>query len=357
VIDATVTRWQRFGRDRLYVTTPDGAPLGWHDLVSGRTHYETADGAAVLDATVARWRESHGLPASAAAGAAPRVDVVPTQPGPADGRPSWSGPDDLAIRPVGQSLADRLTEIDEQIAAVRAPERYWRTELEELRAQDRLVRAQAPLTDLLRALVGRPRPARRELRDLMRTARREARRHADEAAPRVRELTAEAVSWQSGLDGELVVGQMLAELVRKDPRWHVLHSVPVGARGADIDHVLVGPGGVLTLNTKHHPRGRVFVAHDAVLVNGTRYAYVRNSRHEAQRAERILSAAVGHRVVVEGVVVVRAQDLTVRAQPADVHVVGSRRLVPWLRRRPDVLTPDEVETVFAAARRATTWRA
>lgn len=362
VIDATVTRWQRFGRDRLYVTAPDGASLGWHDLVTGATHYATAD-FEVLDSAVVRWRTRHGLVARGAL-----VDVVPSpavspEHQRAEARSERGAPprevplvEDLTVRPPGQSLADRLTALDEQVAAARAPARYWWAELDELRAQDRLVRAQAPLTDVLRTLVGRPRPERRELRDLMRDARREARRHEDAAAPRVRELAAEAVSWQRGLDGELVVGQMLADLVRRDPRWRVLHSVPVGSRGADIDHVLVGPGGVLTLNTKHHPGGRVFVANDAVLVNGTRYPYVRNARHEAQRAERLLSAAVGGRVFVEGLVVVRAQDLTVRAQPADVHVVGSRRLVRWLRARPEVLAPDEVDAVFAVARRASTWR-
>jgi len=46
-------------------------------------------------------------------------------------------------------------------------------------------------------------------------------------------------------------------LLRRSPRWRVLHSVPLrDARGAvrgDIDHVLIGPPGVVTINTKHHP--------------------------------------------------------------------------------------------------------
>ncbi|WP_222705355.1 nuclease-related domain-containing protein [Cellulomonas massiliensis] len=359
-----MTRWQRFGKDRLYVTAPDGSPLGWHDLATGATHYATAD-AALLDATVARWRAQHGhVGRSELVGVVPSPAASPegrrtasSADGPSTPRPEPAADEDLTLRPPGQSLADRLTELDAQAASAQAPARYWWAELDELRAQDRLVRAQSPLGDLLRGLVGRRRPERQELRDLMREAKQEARRHEAAAAPTVRELAAEAVSWQRGLDGELVVGQLLAEVVRRDPRWRVLHSVPVGSRGADIDHVLVGPGGVLTLKTKHHPSARVFVANDAVLVNGTRYPYVRNARHEAQRAERLLTAAVGRRVVVEGVVVVRAQDLTVRAQPADVHVLASRRLVRWLRARPEVLAADEVDAVFAAARRASTWRA
>ncbi|MCE0446144.1 NERD domain-containing protein [Streptomyces tricolor] len=35
--------------------------------------------------------------------------------------------------------------------------------------------------------------------------------------------------------------------------WHVLHGVPK-SNGGDIDHLLIGPGGVFSLNTKTHPR-------------------------------------------------------------------------------------------------------
>ena len=33
-------------------------------------------------------------------------------------------------------------------------------------------------------------------------------------------------------------------------KWHVIHSVP-SEKGADIDHVVIGPAGVFTLNTKN----------------------------------------------------------------------------------------------------------
>jgi hypothetical protein len=32
--------------------------------------------------------------------------------------------------------------------------------------------------------------------------------------------------------------------------WHVLHAVPIGTRGTDIDHVVIGPFGLVTVNTK-----------------------------------------------------------------------------------------------------------
>jgi hypothetical protein len=39
-------------------------------------------------------------------------------------------------------------------------------------------------------------------------------------------------------------------LPKLDEAWRVLHSVPVGSRDSDIDHVVIGPGGVYTINAK-----------------------------------------------------------------------------------------------------------
>jgi hypothetical protein len=104
------------------------------------------------------------------------------------------------------------------------------------------------------------------------------------------------------LSDAVLVGAQLAKLVAKDPRWRVLHSIPVGKDGADIDHLVVGPAGVFTLNTKHHPRARIWVAGDTLLVSGVHQLYIRNSRHGAARAGRLLSVACGFPVTATGVV-------------------------------------------------------
>jgi hypothetical protein len=163
-------------------------------------------------------------------------------------------------------------------------------------------------------------------------------------------------AWRIGADGEEMVAAQLTRLARKDPRWRFLHAVPVGEQGADIDHLVVGPGGVFTLNAKHHPGGTVWVGGNTFLVNGLRQPYLRNSRHEAARAGRLLSAACGFPVAAIGVVVpVGADDLTIKTPPADVYVVNRMALVRWLRDRVDVLDEATVGAVFEAARRSTTW--
>jgi nuclease-like protein len=164
-------------------------------------------------------------------------------------------------------------------------------------------------------------------------------------------------AWRLGDNGEVAVAK---ELERLNDRWRALHSVPVGNRGSDIDHVVIGPGGVFTVNSKNHPDARVWVRGDTVKINGNNQMHVRNSRHEAQRATQLLSEKVGFPVPVTGLVAVYgAATITIREQPRDgqVLVVGRREIATWLARRPPILDTRHLEAIYAAARRSTTWLA
>ncbi|PKQ18766.1 MAG: hypothetical protein CVT68_01765 [Actinobacteria bacterium HGW-Actinobacteria-8] len=160
-------------------------------------------------------------------------------------------------------------------------------------------------------------------------------------------------SWRKGAVGEERMGARLAPLL--DRGWRILHSVPVGSNGSDIDHVVIGPGGVFTLNTKNHAEGNVWVGSKRIMVNGQPVDHLRNSRHEARRASRILSARVGYTVEVWPVLAVMAARLTIKERPADVVVVGSRQVVQMLRRMSPVLTRAHIDAIYAVARRSDTW--
>lgn len=58
--------------------------------------------------------------------------------------------------------------------------------------------------------------------------------------------------WLRGAEGEEAVGEILESLTSDG--WHVIHDVSFG-RG-NIDHVVVGPGGVFSIETKSHA-GRI----------------------------------------------------------------------------------------------------
>ena len=168
-------------------------------------------------------------------------------------------------------------------------------------------------------------------------------------------LSADARPWYQGAVGEIAVGKLLAKL---GPEWVVLHAVPVGDRGADIDHVLIGPPGVFTLNTKNHTGQPVWVAGRTLMVGGHRQPHIPKAFHEATRVEKILSAATGTPVPVSSVLVlVGPRGVTIREEAAGVAVVTDRQLLRWLHRRPPVLTDEQLTRITAAATLSDTWGA
>ncbi|SOD86504.1 Nuclease-related domain-containing protein [Streptomyces sp. Ag109_G2-15] len=160
-------------------------------------------------------------------------------------------------------------------------------------------------------------------------------------------------SWRKGLAGERRVG---AELDRLRPQgWRVLHSVPL-PREVDLDHLLIGPGGVFSINTKHHPKKAVWVGDDAVKVNhGPAEPYARKSRAEAQRVQRVLERYCGFAVPVEPVLVfVGVIDLKVVATQLRVRVYRERE-VSALAPLAGVLSVAQVEEIYSIARHRQAW--
>jgi hypothetical protein len=166
-------------------------------------------------------------------------------------------------------------------------------------------------------------------------------------------LSADSWPWFRGALGEIAVGRVLGRL---GPEWTVLHAVPVGAGVSDIDHVLIGPAGVFTLNTKNHAGRDVWVGDRAILVGGHKQHYLTHARHEAARAGKRLSAAAGEPVSVTPVLVlIKPKQLTIKQRPADVKVVTDRELLRWLKRRRPVLAPERIARIAAAAVVPKTW--
>lgn len=165
----------------------------------------------------------------------------------------------------------------------------------------------------------------------------------------------DALSWFVGAVGEIQVGRILEKL---DPEWSVLHAVPVGDKDTDIDHVLIGPAGVFTVNTKHHPGAKVWVSPKVLMVAGQKQDHLRNARSEAKGASKRLLAALGVNVPVHPlVVIVGASDLTIRQRPDDVTVLTDVQLLRRLSRQKPVLDDATLAQVKQLASRARFWHA
>ena len=320
--------WARYGHDRLYVQAADGTRLGYWDNKTGQTVVEDVAHREAVETAAAAFR------------GAPVPVMVPAQTRPCD-EPAPAPPVVVVVTPappVVQAATSALAPAPPTPPAVGVT------------APAVEVEAEVPAWVDLR--LNRPGQGARE----------QAIAHR-QAAPvktlfaRVLGVHTDERAWRIGADGEEAVAARLAKL---GPEWKVLHAVPVGDRGSDIDHVVIGPAGVFTINAKHHPGASIWVGGNTFMVNGHRQPYVRNSRHEAQRAGKLLTAACGFPVTVTGLIAVMGaqKGYTVREQPpgGDVHVLTRREVDQRLRTRDTgVLSPEQVEAIHDAARRSTTW--
>jgi hypothetical protein len=164
-------------------------------------------------------------------------------------------------------------------------------------------------------------------------------------------LSDAARSWFYGTLGELEVARQLARL---DSSWTVLHAVPVGSGMSDIDHVLVGPRGVFTINTKNHSGKRIWATGTGFLVDGHRERYIPSSLHEASRASDLITKSTGLRVPVTPLIVV-VDPAAITGSWPDVRVLPSSGLLRWLKRRPREFADDTVASIVQAVVRRDTW--
>lgn len=312
------TRWRKFGHDRVYVADPSGTKLGHIDVASGEFLLENNADAVAVQAAANTWCAENGIELGAAS--------PPTKtPAPA----SVPKADPAAVAaPVEESRPALPTE-----PATEAP--AW--------------------TDLS---AHRPGEGVRQLAEAEWAAAKDHSKLASALNRYVFDNHTDERAWRKGAEGEEFVGTKLNKL--RDKGWYVLHSVPVGKGDSDIDHVVIGPGGVFTVNSKNHASKKIWVAKYQMRVNGQPVPYLRNSRHEAARAKRLLEAHLDFDVPVMGCVVVLTGSLipevTYRDMPDDVRVLDKWDVPRWFRKRKSALSAEQVEKVFEVARKSTAWR-
>jgi hypothetical protein len=136
----------------------------------------------------------------------------------------------------------------------------------------------------------------------------------------------------------------------------VLHSLPVPDAEGAIDHVVVGPAGVLPLTTVFHPGRRMTVTGRVVVLAGRRLPAVIGAEADGDRLGRLL-AAHGLAVPVHPVVAVAGSTrLAVKERPRGVTVLPASALRVRLPEKTAVLDRETVDAVVALLDRPDVWR-
>jgi Nuclease-related domain len=100
----------------------------------------------------------------------------------------------------------------------------------------------------------------------------------------------DTVAWRRGAAGERRTARLLAPLERQG--WAVLHDLAIPASAANIDHLVIGPGGVLAIDSKQF-RGRLRVDRDGMVWHGRHLlvSALRTTLWEADQADEVLGIA------------------------------------------------------------------
>ncbi|WP_344393623.1 nuclease-related domain-containing protein [Streptomyces vastus] len=301
--DLTVNPWKRHGKDRLYVNLPDGTAVAWADR---STKVITIKVRQYQSEAVALLREHLG-------------DSATVRPGPSQSAMA-SGTASVKTPRHPEPLSP--------------PRRDQPAKLPDLTVADDLAENR-PGAAVLEAIAARgPSSVQRFWAKMLRRS-------------------SEWDSWYAGLEGEQRVGRELQRLSAQG--WRVLHGVPKG-NGGDIDHLLIGPGGVFSINTKHHQGASVWVGDDMAKVNGGQpVPYAVASKAEAAYAQRVLERYCGFTVPVEPVLVFVGIASMHRAATQYTVRIYQEREVSALGPLSGKLTLDQIEQVYAVARHRRAW--
>jgi Nuclease-related domain len=156
-----------------------------------------------------------------------------------------------------------------------------------------------------------------------------------------------AKAWRRGAVGERRTARRLAALERRG--WAVLHDLAVPCSRANLDHLVIGPGGVFVIDSKQY-RGRLQLDPSGRLWHG-RYPLAPALRTVSFEADQAALVVTDPDVVVVPVMAVHGAQVPWGKVVMDgVPVVPARRLPSMLCQLPAVLGPERVAALADQAR-------
>lgn len=155
---------------------------------------------------------------------------------------------------------------------------------------------------------------------------------------------------------ERKTSKQLSGLTKKG--WHILHarSIPRdddGVSDGQIDHLVIGPTGVFAIDSESwDKRLPVRTLSHMRLFHGPfeKKDRLDEARWEANQASRLLSLSLGQEIPVQPSVAIYGPSVPWRVMTVrNVDVYSGGKARTYLRKRPKVLTDEEVARIAAAA--------
>lgn len=161
--------------------------------------------------------------------------------------------------------------------------------------------------------------------------------------------------WETGVAGE----RLVADAVDRLTEWRSIHAIPVGTHGVDIDHLFIGPGGVITANTKHLREPIVYREGKLTVGGVDRTRFLAKAEAEAVLVASVLGPRMDFGVPVFGAIVgSRAQVHRSRGRGGvnpEVALLHVTELSEWLLGLPTVLSVEHIAAIWEMAANGALW--
>lgn len=375
----TVTRWKQFGQDRIYVNTTDGTRVGWLNVTTGVRVVEVEQLRALFDRAIDEHLSSEVSDRDGEVTGQSLPPPTPPPPPPPPPPPVADAEHERTLESTDPpEAADQPPPRPSPTVRRRSPGESAQAEYERRRAIDRerrrktrpfrlAVLALAPLVgyggiQLASAAVNSS--AAPEGSSSITGAVAQTDPIFDAAVTHqfgllvafVATLTvlAEFVhpkqstqAWRIGAEGERKTGAILRKLPTD---WVVFHDLVLYGSRENIDHVVVGPPGVFTIETKNYKHGIVLKDGRATSAGRSQQKVIAQAQRQARVVGLLTSEPVSPIVAVHGPGI-EVKGLFQKPIVGGVRLCSGRRLVKLLRRQPARLAPHEIERISSLLER------
>jgi hypothetical protein len=150
----------------------------------------------------------------------------------------------------------------------------------------------------------------------------------------------EVENFRTGAEGEVATADALKSLAADG--WRIVHDRALTK--TNVDHVLVGPGGIYAIETKRW-QGTLNVDEEGLTRNGRPESNVgRNCRSAARELSAYIKGETGKSPWIQGVVVLWGDFEPGIADRNRVTYLSGDQVVDWVRSRPGSLSGSEIDS-------------